>query len=315
MAVDLSGVLVVAVSSRALFRLEDENALFDRLGLEAFHRYQREHEDLPLDKGDAFPLVRALLQLNKTAGLPLVEVVIVSKNSPDTGMRILNSVEHYGLDISRFAFTGGKPIAGYLPAYSADLLLSKDLADVQAAIDIGCPAACIYESASDLFLTDDNEVRLAFDADAVVFSEESEYIYKTEGLEAFLKHEKDNQDSPLNEGPFAKLLAMIAAIQQRYGLEQCPIRIAIVTARNSPAEKRVIKTLRHWGVSVNEAFFLGGLSKDKVLEQFRPHIFFDDQDLHVASAAKLVPSGIVPYKSKSPLKQFLASKTNNNAAS
>lgn len=307
MAVDLSGVLVVAVSSRALFRLEDENSLFDLHGLEAFTQYQLELENTPLDKGDAFPLVRALLNLNKAGDPPLVEVIIISKNSLDTGMRILNSVEHYGLDISRFAFTGGKPTAGYLPAYSTDLLLSKDLSDVQDAIDIGCPAACIYESSSDMFDNEDTEVRLAFDADAVVFSEESEYIYKTQGLEAFLKHEKDNQDSPLNEGPFAKLLAMIAAIQRRYRVEQCPIRIAIVTARNSPAEKRVIKTLRQWGVSVNEAFFLGGLPKDKVLEQFRPHIFFDDQDLHVASAAKLVPSGIVPYKSKSPLKQFLAS--------
>lgn len=297
MALDLSNILVVGVSSRALFSLEDENKIFDEQGLEAFAEHQFQNEKEILGKGTAFPLVEALLNLNDRSDEKLVEVVVMSKNSPETGLRILNSIEAYGLEITRCAFTGGENLSPYLEAFDVDLLLTKHVADVQAAIDADCAAAIVYDSPTEDFIPDKEHVRFAFDADAVVFTDESEYIYKTEGLDAFLKHEKDNTNSPLNEGPFAKLLRILSRIQKKFGLEKSPIKIGIVTARNSPAHIRVIKTLRAWGVYVDSAFFLGGVSKDKILKAFRPHIFFDDQETHVGPASKVVPSSIVPYKS------------------
>lgn len=305
MAIDLSEILVVGVSSRALFNLEVENEIYTTEGVEKFRAFQLLHENEVLEAGTAFYLIKNLLQLNKLAGNQLVEVVVMSRNTPETGVRILNSIQHYGLDITRLAFSGGQPLSPYIQAYDVDLFLSMDTLDVQSVIDSGeCAAAQIYKPPTTP-VEDDSKVKIAFDADAVLFSDESEQRYKIEGLDAFQKFEYENVDVPLNEGPFAKLIKKLSALQHQLpeGNENSPLRLAIVTARSAPAHMRVIKTLRKWGVYVNETYFLGGLPKDKVLKAFGAHIFFDDQEHHLESASKVVPSGKVPYNSNSPLKK------------
>jgi len=303
MAVDLSQILVIGVSTRSLFNLEKENEIFEKDGVEAFRDYQLAHENEPLEPGTAFHLVKNLLQLNQLAKQQVVEIVVMSRNSPETGVRVLHSLQTHGLAITRLAFSGGEPLSPYIQAYSIDLFLSKDSSDVQQVIDSReCAAALIYAPPTEM-LFDDTKVKIAFDADAVLFSDESEQRYKREGLDAFQQFESDHVDIPLTEGPFANLLKKLSRLQHQlpFGIEDSPLRLAIVTARSAPAHLRVIKTLRNWDVYVNETYFLGGLSKDKVLAAFGAHIFFDDQDHHLESASKVVPSGKVPYNSDSPL--------------
>jgi len=300
MGLDLSEVLVIGISSRALFDLEDANDLFEEEGLEAYRAHQLENEQKVLKKGTAFVLVEALLKLNKLSGKKLVEVIVMSRNSPDTGLRVFNSISEYGLEITRAAFSGGTSLSPYLNAFNVDLFLSKSDEDVQAAVDSGVAAASLYAPPQQESLETD-KIRIAFDADAVIFSEESEHLFKTQGLEAFLEHEKTNANTPMKEGPFAKLLMTLSFLQKHFPKGESPVRIAIVTARNSPAHERVVQTLRTWGVTVDEAFFLGGLSKDQILQAYQAHIFFDDQETHLKETSKLVPSGKVPYKTGSPL--------------
>lgn len=311
MPLDLSQILVVGVSSRSLFNLERENEIFNNEGISGFRKYQLEHEEEALEPGTAFHLVQSLLHLNENAKKRIVEVVVMSRNSPETGVRIMNSVNKYGLDITRMAFSGGEPLAPYIDAFDIDLFLSKDLKDVQSVIDSKKSAAAfIYEPPTE-FKPNDNRVKIAFDADAVLFSDDSEIRYKKEGMEAFHKYEKEHENDPLGEGPFAKLLIKLSKIQEELPttIELSPLRIAIVTARNAPSHMRVIKTLRKWGVYVDEAYFLGGLAKDKVLQAFGAHIFFDDQEAHLKDAALLVPSARVPYASDSPLSVKEVEKT------
>ncbi|MTI49905.1 5'-nucleotidase [Sporosalibacterium faouarense] len=297
MPYNLNDKLVVAISSRALFDLEVENQIYIEKGLEEYKNYQVEHEDERLNEGTAYSLVKALLDLNSKFDTPIVEVIVMSRNSPETGLRVFNSIEAVGLGIHRAAFTGGENIAKYLSAFDVDLFLSKNEQDVQEAIDAGFASALIYAVPNE-YTPDDKEIRIAFDGDAVIFSEESEKIYKTKGLEAFLEHEKINAKQALPDGPFAKLLRTLSTIKEKY---PDMLRIAIITARNYPAHKRVILTLRQWKVDVDEAFFLGGVEKREVLKAFNAHIFFDDQDVHVKPASKDIPSGRVPYKSGSGL--------------
>ncbi len=296
MAYDLTKYLVIGISSRALFDLSHEDDIFMNEGLERYIAYQHEHEDDILKPGSGFPLVRALLRLNEL--FPddrKTEVIIMSRNTADTSMRIFNSIEHYGLDITRAALTGGASLAPYLKAFDIDLFLSASEEDVQAAINANVAAGFIYTH-PELYESDIDQIRVAFDGDAVLFSDESELIYKNEGLESFLKHEKDNARKLLPEGPFAKLLKTIAYLQHHIVTDKSPIRTALVTARNSPAHERVIRTLREWNVRIDEAFFLGGVSKAEVLQAFGAHIFFDDQDVHLGPASLHVPVARVPYK-------------------
>lgn len=306
MAKDFSDILVIGVSSRALFDLEAENAVFEKEGIEGYRKYQLEREEKALKPGTAFTLIKSLLALNDLAHKRIVEVVVMSRNSPETGVRMLNSIKKHELDISRLALSGGEPLAPYIEAFDVELFLSKDESDVQTVIDSKvCAAATIYNPPK-AFNPKDNRVKIAFDADAVLFSEESEYRYKTEGIEAFHKHEAENENTPLKEGPFAKLLIKLSKIQEHIPtrIELSPLRIAIVTARSAPSHMRVIKTLRKWGVYVDEAYFLGGLHKDKILQAYGAHIFFDDQEAHLESSSKVVPSGKVPYASNSIMKKI-----------
>lgn len=303
MPVDLSKILVVGVSSRVLFNLERENEIFNTEGIVGFRKYQQENENLPLEPGSAFYLVKSLLELNQKANTRIVEIVVMSRNSPETGVRVMNSIRDNNLDINRMAFTGGEPLSNYIQGYSIDLFLSKDHTDVQTVIDSRvCAAALIYSPPVE-FNPETSRVKIAFDADAVLFSEESEYRYKTEGLEAFHSYEQEHEKEPLKEGPFAKLLIKLSAIQDQFpsGIELSPLRIAIVTARSAPSHMRVIHTLRKWGVYVDETHFLGGLAKDKILKAFGAHIFFDDQEAHLDPASKLVTAAKVPYVSGSPM--------------
>ena len=296
MPYDLKNPLVIGISSRALFDLEAENRIFEEQGVSAYEEYQVRHEKDLLPKGPAFPLVEAFLGLNGLDENRLVEVIVMSRNSPNTSLRIFNSIDHYGLDITRAALSGGAPIAPYLKAFETDLFLSAHRTDVQQAIDSGIAAGRILAgSLPDRVPTD--QIRIAFDGDAVLFSADSEWIYQHRGLDAFSEHERSKADIPMEEGPFAKFLKTIAHIQSRFqDRESSPIRTALVTSRSAPAHERAIKTLRQWGVRVDEAFFLGGVSKREVLSAFGAHIFFDDQLSHAQPASALVPSAVVPYR-------------------
>ncbi len=301
MAYDLSNYLVIGVSSRALFDLSKENEIYENEGLEAYCRYQLDHENDILKPGAGFALINSMLRINQIdANTRRTEVVIVSRNSADTSLRISNSIDDYNLDITRAAFTGGEPVAKYLNAFDVDLFLSATEEDVQAAVESNVASGLIYDGPSTNPQNPLEQIRIAFDGDAVLFSEESEMIYQREGLEAFIEHERINAEKPLPEGPFAKLLKTLSFLQFELNSnnkqEISPIRTALVTARNSPAHERVIRTLRTWNVRIDETFFLGGVSKDRILASFSPHIFFDDQHQHCDAAAKLVPTARVPYK-------------------
>ena len=302
---DVSSRLVIGISSRALFDLEEEDRIFRNRGLDDYRTYQLEYETVPLDRGTAYPLIRGLLDLNKADGERIVEVIIISRNNPETGLRVFHAIADAGLDITKAAFIGSDPLPPVLAAFEVDLFLSREQADVQAAIDAGIPAALLYKQPLEMPEQTD-KLRIAFDADAVLFSEESEAIYKERGLAAFLEHEKVNADKALPDGPLAGVLKKLGLMQAGHTPEDAPVKIAIVTARNSPAHERVIKTLRVWGVRVDAAFFLGTLSKDRILKAFGAHIFFDDQERHLAPASYSVPCALVPYRSSSVLRQRIA---------
>ena len=298
MAYNLKDKLVVAVSSRALFDLEDENSVFEERGLDEYYKYQLEKENEPLKKGTGFRLIENLLKINDyfSESEKQVEVIILSKNNAGTSLRISSAIDTYRLDIQRSGWTSGRNTSTYLKAFEVDLFLSADDNDVLNAIENGVAAAKILPSQQDIHTSLGNQVRIAFDGDAVLFSEESELIYKEKGLEAFLEHEKSNRDNPLEKGPFAKLLLTIANIQNKFKDKESPIRTALVTARSAPAHERVIKTLNVWGVRIDEAFFLGGSEKQEVLKAFGADIFFDDQDVHLNLSADVVPSAKVIQK-------------------
>ena len=302
MPYDLTNYLVIGVSSRALFDLNLENEIYEKEGLEAYCQYQLEHENDILKPGTGFALIEAILRINELeAGVRRTEVVIISRNSADTSLRISNSIDSYHLDITRAAFTGGEPVAKYLNAFEVDLFLSATEEDVQAAVESNIAAGLIYDGPSRNQTDPLEQIRIAFDGDAVLFSKESEMIYQQQGLEAFIEHEKINAEKPLPEGPFAKLLKTLSFLQfdlvNSTSQQIPPLRTALVTARNSPAHERVIRTLRTWNVRIDETFFLGGVPKHKILESFSPHIFFDDQHQHCEGASTVVPTARVPHKS------------------
>lgn len=288
--------LVVAVSARSLFDFEEAHAVYEAEGIDAYLRHVREREEVPLPKGAAFPLVEGLLGLNGLIpGEKIVDVIAVSSIHPDAGLRVVHSIDHYGLDIKRAAFTSGSPVLPILQAFEVDLLLSKSAKDVQQAIDAGMAAAIMY-TPPDGEMPSGDQIRIAFDGDAVLFSDESERVYKERGLDAFVQHEVLKAREPLPDGPFAKLLRMIQRIQNASEAERRPFRLALVTARGGNARERVLRTLRAWDIEMDEVYFLQGFRKDGILATFKPHIFFDDQDVHLSPASRLVPSARVPWK-------------------
>lgn len=301
MPVSLNDRLVVAVASSALFDLSSSHSVFDEQGEGPYRRYQREHEDDVLSPGVAFPLVRRLLAINgEGTHQQLVEVVLLSRNDPDTGLRVLNSIEHHRLAISRAAFVKGRNPHLYMSAFNASLFLSANADDVRSAITAGLPAGQVFPTG---FVDDDqHELRIAFDFDGIIADDSAEAVFKAGGLASFHSSEREHALTPLKAGPLQRFFAEVAGLQSKERVRQQQdtayrprLRIAIVTARNAPAHRRVITTLRDWGIQVDEAFFLGGVEKAEILRTFKPHIFFDDQLTHIEGASQVTPSVHVPF--------------------
>ena len=289
--------LIIGISSRALFDLDESHEIYEKDGVESYKQYQIENEEKTLKPGEAFHLVKKILSLNSYYNNDKrIEVILLSRNSSDTGLRIRNSIEDHGLDISRAAFCGGESPHRYVKDFGVHLFLSSSIEDVKLAIDGNVAAARIVSSGlnhQDKSL-DKNQLRIAFDGDAVIFSDESEKIYHEKGLNAFIKNEK-NAKNPLKAGPFKNFLLELNKIQNDFDQESCPIRTALVTARSAPSDKRVIKTLREWGVRIDESLFLGGMPKKDFLKSFNADIFFDDQKNNIIDVSNELTSGHVPY--------------------
>jgi 5'-nucleotidase len=292
--------LVVAITARALFDLEKGHALFEDHGVEAYADFQRQHENDVLEPGIAFPLVRKLMGLNE--GLPpeqaRVEVILLSRNSSDTGLRIFNSIEHHKLGITRAVFTSGAPTTPYIQPFGAQLFLSANPESVRTALENGVAAATILPSKAPEKTHD--QLRIAFDGDAVIFSDESERVSIAGGIAAFHDHEREQSHVFLSGGPFKQFLSALHDLQAAFPAENSPIRTALVTARSAPAHKRVILTLREWGVRLDEALFLGGRDKGPFLQAFGADIFFDDSHHNVENARQHVATGHVPHGANNP---------------
>jgi 5'-nucleotidase len=287
--------LVVAITARALFHLEDGHQVYEAQGIDAYAEYQRAHENDILAPGIAFPLVKKLLALNAGthADPPRVEIILLSRNSSDTGLRIFNSIEHFGLKISRSVFTSGAEVYPYIKPFGAQLFLSANPDSVRSALAHGIAAATILPAeAAEL---GHPELRIAFDGDAVIFGDESERVSQENGLAAFHANEVERAHEPLTGGPFKGFLSALHDLQCMFPAEDCPIRTALVTARSAPAHKRVILTLRQWGVRLDESLFLGGREKGPFLQAFGADIFFDDSSQNIDSARRHVAAGHVPH--------------------
>lgn len=302
MAAGLGNKLVIAISSRALFDLDESHRVFQEQGLAEYSKYQIEHEDVILEPGDAFHMVEKLLKINQLLqGDPRVEIILLSRNSADTGLRVFNSINYYGLNISRAAFTGGEQPYRYIQPFNAHLFLSMDSEDVRCALEAGVAAATLLASRKEKQGRD--ELRFAFDGDAVLFSDEAERVYKSQGLDAFTKSEIQSAKTPLSGGPFKSFLAALQILQSEFSADKCPIRTALVTARSAPAHERVIRTLRAWDIRIDESLFLGGLPKGEFLRAYGADVFFDDQQMNCESANQHVTSGHVPHGVANQLKK------------
>ena len=330
MAIDLSNTLIVAISATALFDLTESEQYLQQLvsqdastALDKFREYMRARETQDLEFGAGYPLIKALLNINnwcrtcETYGseAPLIEVVIVSKSSPDTGIQVLNAIRSHQLNITRSAFISGEGVAKYIADFNVDLFLTTNREDAQQVTDAGiCACAILDATPVNTYELDTEQLRIAFDGDAVLFDDSGELLYKQKGLKAFHDREAQMADMPIEKGPYADLLIKLSYLQKRLPttLQKNPICIALVTARNAPADLRAIKTLREWGVNVDMAFFLGGLEKTAVLTSFAPHIFFDDSIKHINAARNFVPSGLVPYRSASLLNSSINSNPSND---
>jgi len=294
MSVGPGDKLVIAISSRALFNLDESHRVYESEGLEAYSKYQIAHEEAILEPGDAFPMVKKLLAINDLLdGDPRVEVILLSRNSADTGLRVFNSIDHYKLKITRAAFTGGESPYKYIVPFNCHLFLSTEPSDVRSALEHGVAAATLLASNKDN--KNSPELRFAFDGDAVLFSDEAERIYKSQGLKAFTLSEIAAAKVPLMGGPFKSFLAALQVLQEEFKGTHCPIRTALVTARSAPAHERVILTLRAWNIRIDESLFLGGLNKSEFLRAYGADVFFDDQQSHCESAKRHVATGHVPH--------------------
>lgn len=303
MAYDLSERLVIGLASSALFDLTESDNIFRTQGEIIYRQYQRENEHIPLKQGVAFPFIKKLLSINVIdRNNPPIEVLLLSRNDPDTGLRVMNSISHYGLDISRAIFLQGKTPYRYIPALDIDLFLSANANDVQEASMSNCPAGRVLDSQISEDLLNDNELRIALDFDGVIADDEAERIFQNNGIVEFHDVEKQKASIAHNEGPLFSFLKKLSKIQElEYAYQEQDavykpkLRIAIVTARNAPAHMRVVHSLREWEINVNEAFFLGGVDKSKILGVMQPHIFFDDQFSHLDKTKNISPSVHIPF--------------------
>lgn len=287
-------MLTIAISSSALFDLNESNRVYEEEGLEAYRRYQIAHEDKVLERGEAFNFVHKFLNINKLLDKHRVEVILLSRNSADTGLRIFNSIAAHDLEITRAAFCGGESPYRYIHAFGGSLFLSTQADDVTHALEHGVAAATLLGGRGGNGSSSD-ELRLAFDGDSVLFSDEAEQVYQQQGLDAFAETERAQAADPLEGGPFKEFLRALHDLQREFPESECPIRTALVTARSAPAHERVIRTLRAWDVRLDESLFLGGMEKTEFLRAFGADVFFDDQTQHVERASPHVPAGHVPH--------------------
>ena len=288
-------LLTVAVSSSALFDLTESDSIYQNEGLEAYRRYQIQHEEQVLEPGEGFLLVKKLLSLNDQFGDSPVEVILLSRNSADTGLRVFNSIEAHKLNITRAAFCSGDSPYKYIRAFGSDLFLSTNAEDVRQALDQQVAAATLIGSTvAGNRRRFSNQLKIAFDGDSVLFSDEAERVFQESGLDAFSRSEASSAEEPLEGGPFKNFLFALHKLQQQFSNDDLPIRTALVTSRGAPAHERVIKTLRHWDIRLDESLFLGGRDKGEFLKSFEADIFFDDQAVHCENASSHVASGHVP---------------------
>jgi len=286
---------VITVSARALFDLEESHRIFEEEGIDAFSEYQRKNENVLLEPGPAFPLVKKLLAINEKLpeNMPKFEVILISRNSMDTGMRVFNSIEHWDLPISRAVFTSGRSSSRYVEAAGVQLFLSTNPVEVRKALEQGIAAATMIPSKAKA--GSDEEIRIAFDGDAVLFSDEAEKQHLIGGLDGFHEYETKKAGNPLPFGPFYKVIEAIHRVQESFTTEDCPIRTALVTARSAPAHRRPINTLRQWGIRIDEGIFLGGRNKAPFLRAFGADLFFDDSKTNIDMTKDIVASAHVPY--------------------
>ena len=291
----MSSKLVVGISSRALFDLSDSHQIFENEGIEAYRDYQIQNENEVLEPGDAFNLVTKILKINDFYKFnDRIEVILLSRNTADTGLRVFNSIEAHNLNITRAVFCGGESPYKYVKAFGVDLFLSSSKDDVKMAIENNVPSARIISTKASKKMKGDNILKIAFDGDSVIFSDESEKVFEEEGLKAFLDNERKKK-SMLKAGPFKSFLVELNKLQSELDSETSPIRTALVTARSAPSHKRVIKTLRKWGVRIDESLFLGGMNKTEFLQSFEADIFFDDQQKNINDASAKVTAAHVPF--------------------
>ncbi|MFI1928676.1 5'-nucleotidase [Streptomyces sp. NPDC020377] len=302
MAYELEKRLVIGIASSALFDLAEADVVFREKGEEAYRAYQEQHLDDTLAKGVAFPFIRRLLSLNDLSPEdPLVEVIVLSRNDPDTGLRVMRSIQSHGLPISRAIFMQGRSPYHFMPALNMSLFLSANEDDVREAVSLGLPAGRVLGLAA-VDEQGDQDLRIAFDFDGVLADDASEQVYQTDGIEGFRSHETMNAATPHDAGPLRDFLASVNRLQQREEeqREKDPdykirVHVSLVTARNAPAHERAVRSLKGWGVTVNDAFFLGGIDKSTIMGVLKPHIFFDDQVGHLVGAARSTPSVHVPF--------------------
>ena len=303
MAYDLSTRLVIGLASSALFNLEESDEVFRTKGEEAYRKYQREKQHHLLEQGVAFPFIKKLLSINEiNLTNPPIEVILLSRNDPDTGLRVMHSIQAHQLGITRALFLQGRDPHKYINALSIDLFLSANEVDVKQAIRAGYPAGQVLNSHIEDDFLNDPELRIALDFDGVIIDDEAEKVYKDSGITEFHKHEQAHVTEAHKPGPLTNFLKKLSTVQiqeenfaETAGNYKPKLRISIVTARNAPSHERVINTMREWGVTVNEAFFLGGIEKRKVLEVLNPHIFFDDQKIHLDPTTEILPSVHIPF--------------------
>ncbi|MFE2533584.1 5'-nucleotidase [Streptomyces sp. NPDC059371] len=299
---ELRDRLVVGIASSALFNLAEADAVFRDQGEEAYRAYQEEHLDDTLDKGVAFPFIRRLLSLNDLSpDDPLVEVIILSRNDPDTGLRVMRSIQSHELPISRAIFMQGRSPYQFMPALNMSLFLSANEDDVREAVALGLPAGRVLGSAV-ADEGDDQDLRIAFDFDGVLADDASEQVYQAGGIDDFRFHESANAATPHDPGPLRDFLAGVNRLQRREEEQRAQdadykirVHVSLVTARNAPAHERPVRSLKDWGVAVNDAFFLGGIDKSTIMEVLKPHIFFDDQVGHLTGTSRSTPSVHIPF--------------------
>lgn len=294
---------VITVTTSALFDMKESDEFFHKYGVKEYRKYQEAHIDDTLAKGVAFPFIRRILTLNDAFPDEMpVEVVLFSKNSPDAGLRALRSIQKYGLNITRSVFTSGYDNFKYLPAYNSTLFLSADPNDTKAAIDAGFAAGTVLNK-DVIDDEEDKELRLGFDFDSVVADDSSEAFYKSHmgNMTEYFKHEKALSSFPLAEGPLGDLLRKISFFQKKELKKKIEdptykpiLRTSIITARNAPAHERVVTTLKVWDIDVDQVFFLGGIEKGRILNILKPHMFFDDQMLHIEHLVD-IPAVHIPF--------------------